>query len=439
MPHRDNRESHLLQVLRHLHGTPAVESDLADVVLRAQVLDELLDESVMNDISFRRIDVPLSLPDVVEHVVTLYTDWQCLFRQPEVRQDLVLAGLRIIRWEDQHERRDIRSTRQVQPAVTNPATEVIRIDRKSTGIPLVHRHPADGLLHPLVKPELPECILLRGILLGGFTRLLHLVDGDRDPKRRIRFLPYLRVRPVLGFRCSVDHRVEGLVCLPAFDDIQCLLVYLIADGVLVISCCCDQEIQWLGTGITGALCHDIKHLPVRDMQLVIHDTGNVEAVFAVCLCRQDLIDTVRRLEDHLLLGSEDLGPLGKCRCHPHHIHGDLKDNAGLLTVRSAGVNFRSLFPVTAAEIQCHRCCQFTLTLLLRNLHIGCVKLPVAIRFDHSEDVPDDLLLPVDKVKGLSGPASLGMAETLDKGDSIIGSVLVVMRVRCHESGRCIFF
>ena len=175
------------------------------------------------------------------------------------------------------------------------------------------------------------------------------------------------------------------------------------------------------------------------MQLVIHDTGNVEAVFAVCLCRQNLIDTVRRLKDHLLLGSENLGPLGKRRCHPHHVHSNLEDDAGLLTVRGTGVNLRSLLSVAAAEIQGNSCCQFTLPLLLGNLHISGIELPVSIRLDHSEDVPDDLLLPVNKVKGLSCPASLGMAETLDKGDSVICSVLVVMGVRCHESGRCIFF
>jgi len=43
---RHDGKAHALQILRHLHRTPSVESDLEDVVLRTQVLDKLLDEIV---------------------------------------------------------------------------------------------------------------------------------------------------------------------------------------------------------------------------------------------------------------------------------------------------------------------------------------------------------------------------------------------------------
>ena len=51
--------------------------------------------------------------------------------------------------------------------------------------------------------------------------------------------------------------------------------------------------------------------------------------------------------------------------------------------------------------------------------VGGVELPVAVGLEGAEHIPDDLLLPVDQLEGLSGPSPLGVAETLDEAHSIV--------------------
>ncbi len=70
--------------------------------------------------------------------------------------------------------------------------------------------------------------------------------------------------------------------LSAFQDILCLHVSLIADGVGIRSGSSDQEIQRLHPGIAGALGHNIKELSVRlGMQLVKDNAVDIEAVLTV--------------------------------------------------------------------------------------------------------------------------------------------------------------
>lgn len=51
-----DREAHTFKVLDHLDGSPAVESNLADIESFAQPLDEFLDVAVVDHIALKRFD-----------------------------------------------------------------------------------------------------------------------------------------------------------------------------------------------------------------------------------------------------------------------------------------------------------------------------------------------------------------------------------------------
>lgn len=91
---RHDGKAHVLQVLDHLCCVPSVEGNLADVVYFAQVLDELLDEAIVDDVPFRRLDVALSFPHIVKDVVPPAAEFQRILWQPEERQDDVFLVLR---------------------------------------------------------------------------------------------------------------------------------------------------------------------------------------------------------------------------------------------------------------------------------------------------------------------------------------------------------
>ena len=81
--------------------------DFPDVVRFPQTFDELLDKAVMDDVSFRRLDEALLLPDIVEDMVTPAAKFQCVFRQPEEWQQDIFLLFRPWR-EGQDQGRDIR-------------------------------------------------------------------------------------------------------------------------------------------------------------------------------------------------------------------------------------------------------------------------------------------------------------------------------------------
>lgn len=60
---RHHGEAHIFQVLHHLGGVPAVIGDFPYVVRFPQAFDKLLDEAVMDDVPFRRLDEALLLPE----------------------------------------------------------------------------------------------------------------------------------------------------------------------------------------------------------------------------------------------------------------------------------------------------------------------------------------------------------------------------------------
>ena len=71
-------------------------------------------------------------------------------------------------------------------------------------------------------------------------------------------------------------------------------------------------------------------------------------------------------------------------------------------------------------------------------NVGSVELPIAVRFQHTEDVTNNLLLPVNEFKGLSRPGAFGMAQALNEVHSVIRRHLIVMGSICHIGGRRVF-
>ena len=99
--------------------------------------------------------------------------------------------------------------------------------------------------------------------------------------------------------------------------------------------------------------------------------------------------------------------------------------SSLLAVSCVAIDLSTLLAVAAGEQQRNGSCQLGFAHLLGYLHIGRVELPVAIGLQDAEQVADNLLLPVDELKGPARPSALGVAQALDEIHRVIRSVLIV--------------
>ena len=157
---------------------------------------------------------------------------ECLLGQPEEGQRhvrLVLRGRR----EHQRQRRKVGSGGKVQARVARAALQRVGVHHAAALVPLVHGHPADGLLHPLIQAQLAELVLVRRSLLRLAEGVAHLVDGDGMPQRRVCPVPVFLARPVRIVGQAEDHGIEPRVDLAPFDNVQRLLMHFPADGVSV--------------------------------------------------------------------------------------------------------------------------------------------------------------------------------------------------------------
>ena len=290
-----------LQILRHLYRTPAVKCYLFDVKLLSQFIDEVFDKAIVNHIPLSCFQIALPFPYIIRNVVTPYSEGQRFFRQPEVRQNVVMLIV-FSGWKDKHKSCNIRCAGKVESTVADSSFQFRFIKGNLAFIPFLHRHPTHCLFYPLIQTQLSKSIFFAGSLLCRITRRHHLIHADCLVEGWICFFPNLRIRPVFRFICTVNDRIESRIVLSAFQNVFRLLVYLIADAVGVCSGCGDEKIQRLHSGITGAFGHNIKQLSVRlRMQFIKHNPVNVETVLGVGFCRKHLIEAVGRdVHDTLL-------------------------------------------------------------------------------------------------------------------------------------------
>ena len=175
------------------------------------------------------------------------------------------------------------------------------------------------------------------------------------------------------------------------------------------------------------------------VQLIEYHAVGVETVLVAYIGGEHLVDTARWLIDEPLLGIQYLDPLGERRTHPHHISRHIEHDGCLSPVSGTSVHFNSFLAISAGKQQSHRSGKFGFALLFRNLNVCRVELSVAVRFEDTENVSDDLLLPVDKLEGLSCPCAFGVTEAFDEHDGVIGSVRIIVGDFLHEPCRLVVF
>ena len=90
----------------NINGKVLKGEDILKAIRKA--CDEILDKTIVDDIAFGRQQIALSFPYIIRHMVTADSQRQCIFGQPEKRQDIVFIVL-INRREHQHKSRNIRS------------------------------------------------------------------------------------------------------------------------------------------------------------------------------------------------------------------------------------------------------------------------------------------------------------------------------------------
>ena len=106
---RNNGKSHALKVLYHLHSSPPVKCNLFDMKFCSQLINELLDKSIMDDIALGGLKTSLGCPYIIWDMIPSDTQPHVIFRYPEIRKYHIF--FHIISWrEHQHECRDIRRT-----------------------------------------------------------------------------------------------------------------------------------------------------------------------------------------------------------------------------------------------------------------------------------------------------------------------------------------
>lgn len=110
----------------------------------------------------------------------------------------------------------------------------------------------------------------------------------------------------------------------------------------------------------------------------------------------------------------------------------IPDKRRLFTVRRAAIHLGSLFPVGTEHIQSDRHRKLRLPTFLGNLDIARIKLPVTVRFQDPENIPDNLLLSVNQFKGLLIEFTLRMLQLFNESTYEVSLVFIVMRCLCHE-------
>ena len=90
LPGRKDGKAVAFKVGDQLCGVPAVNTDLQDVELLAQLIDGLPHEVVVHDIAFRNVKQALLLPDVVWHMIAPDAQVQRFPGKPEVRKDDIM-------------------------------------------------------------------------------------------------------------------------------------------------------------------------------------------------------------------------------------------------------------------------------------------------------------------------------------------------------------
>ena len=194
----------------------------------SQFIDEVLDKTIVNHISLSRFQVALPFPNIIWNMVTSYSEGQRFFRQPEVRQNIIMFII-FSRWKDKYKSCNICCTGKVKSTIADTPSKYLFIKSNLAFVPLFHRHPTHRLFYPLIQTQLPKRIFLARRFFCRVTRSHHLIHADGLIQTWICFFPNLRISPVLGFISTINDRIESRIMLSAFQNVFRLLMYFIAD------------------------------------------------------------------------------------------------------------------------------------------------------------------------------------------------------------------
>ena len=226
----------------------------------------------MDDIALRGLQETLLFPHVIHDMIAPDAQGERFVRQPEERQYDI--RFRFIQWrKHQHQRCKVRRARKVQTTVAGTALQLVFAHVAAALVPLVHGHPAHRLCCPLVQAQLAEHILVSRSLQRLVEGVAHLVNGDRVSEAGVGLVPVFFFVPVLTLGQTVDHRIESLVLLPAFQDVQRFLMNLPADRRPVRPRRGKEEPERLTAGVAGALGHDVVQSTGRLGMQLVEDAG----------------------------------------------------------------------------------------------------------------------------------------------------------------------
>ena len=181
------------------------------------------------------------------------------------------------------------------------------------------------------------------------------------PQRGITFIPVLLVCPVRVVRQTVDDGIEARVAFSSFEEIERLLMYFPADRIAIRARRGQEKPERLFSGVAGALGHNVVERAGRLCVKLVEDARrNVQTVFGGDLARKHLIDAPRGLIHHAFGGRDDLDVLSERGVLLHHIDGDVKHDARLLAVGSAGVHLRFPLVVVHQHIERQRRAEFAI-------------------------------------------------------------------------------
>ena len=147
------------------------------MVVGSQIHNELFDKSIVDHVAFRGVDIALSFPHIVKHMVTATSQFQGFFRQPEERQHGVFFILRPWR-KNQNESCDVGGTGKVKPCITVAPLQRSYINGQIAPIVDMLWNPNHSSVCPHIQSELLEYIFLRRVLQGVFIRFPDALYGN---------------------------------------------------------------------------------------------------------------------------------------------------------------------------------------------------------------------------------------------------------------------
>ena len=403
----------------------------------AQLLDELLDETIVDDVALGRHEVALLMPDIVRKIMAAtkrivnYSNagfYQVLSAEVGTKHGLNVSGLVL---DEVH---------------AQPNRKLYDVLTKGSG---------DAREQPLYFLITTAGTDKESICYELHTKALDILDGRkidhtfypvvyglRDDEDWHDEANWYKANPSLGQTIQID-RVRDMyrdaLDNPAEENVfkQLRLNMWVASLTRFI----PEHIYELGNQPI-----DLEALKGRDCYagLDLSSTGDITAFVLMFPPRTEdekyiMLPFFWIPEDTIPLRVRraSVAPLEQCRGHLHHLVGHIENDGRLLAVGGSTVDFGRRFIICKQQIQRNSGGELGLAVLLADLHIRRAELAVTVLIHDAEHIPDDLLLPRQKPEPLARPFALGVAQVFNECHRPVCFCLIVVGSRQHEPGRLV--